>query len=313
MPIARLPMIDAAKGFGIILVVIGHTNLPALAMNLIYAFHVPLFFVLSGMVFNMNKSLLELFVNKFRTLLVPYYFFGIFVTVALFLQGTYFDVSSIFGFIVFGTGYNSALWFIAHLFMLTIYVYLWLLIKNKKIIYAVLLAHLSIGLKLIDIGLPTAWRFDLLPLSFSFFMMGYIFRDIIIGVASSLKGGAVIAIALFFVFSVYFNMNYHEYSADSYARFLDVPLNYMVAVSSGILLTLYFSEKLKNFRFFQFVGKHTIVILSTHQFVPMLLIFSYSVMSISLPSIIHRILSLGLIFLLIVLIDKYARFLIGRK
>ena len=60
--ISRIPMIDVAKGIGIILVVIGHTNLPTLVMNLIYAFHVPLFFVLSGMVFNMNKSLTELFV-----------------------------------------------------------------------------------------------------------------------------------------------------------------------------------------------------------------------------------------------------------
>ncbi len=107
-------------------------------------------------------------------------------------------------------------------------------------------------------------------------------------------------------------MNYHDYSADSYGRFLDMPLNYVV-VSSGILLTLYFSEKLKKIWLFQFVGKHTIVILSTHQFIPMLLVSSYSSMHIVMPSIIHRILSLGFIFLMIVLIDKYARFLIGRK
>jgi fucose 4-O-acetylase-like acetyltransferase len=71
---ARIPMIDVAKGIGIILVVVGHTNLPVVVMNAIYAFHVPLFFVLSGMVFNSNKNLTQLLVSKFRTLLVPYYF-----------------------------------------------------------------------------------------------------------------------------------------------------------------------------------------------------------------------------------------------
>ena len=186
--ISRIPMIDVAKGIGIILVVIGHTNLPTLVMNLIYAFHVPLFFVLSGMVFNMNKSLTELFVNKFRTLLVPYYFFGVFVTLALFLQSSSFDFSSVFDFIVFGTGYNSALWFVAHLFVLTIYAHLWLLVKNKIILYAALILHLSVGLKFVDISITTAWRFDLLPLSFSLFAIGYLFRDIIVGFASSLRG-----------------------------------------------------------------------------------------------------------------------------
>ena len=45
----RLPYLDAAKGAGIILVVLGHiweTESPATI--LIYSFHVPLFFLISG-------------------------------------------------------------------------------------------------------------------------------------------------------------------------------------------------------------------------------------------------------------------------
>ncbi len=306
-------MIDVAKGIGIILVVIGHTNLPLVAMNLIYAFHVPLFFVLSGMVFNMNKNLTELFINKFKTLLVPYYFFGIFVTLALYLQPAPFDFFRVIDFAIFGTGYNSALWFIAHLFVLSIYAYFWLLVKSKKILYFILIMHLLIGLKFLDIALPAAWSFNLLPLSFSFFMIGYLLGDFLINMASSLKSWVVLLIVLIFLSSVYFNIDYHGYSTDSYGRFLDMPINYVIAVLCGILITLYLSEKLKNIKFFQFVGRHTIVILSTHQAIPMILTSLYLAIQLDIPSVAHRMLSLSLILLIIVFIDRYAKFLIGRK
>jgi fucose 4-O-acetylase-like acetyltransferase len=317
---ARIPMIDVAKGIGIILVVVGHTNLPVVVMNAIYAFHVPLFFVLSGMVFNSNKNLTQLLVSKFRTLLVPYYFFGIFMTFALYLQKDSFGYSEIVDFIVFGTGYNSALWFIAHLFILIIYSYVLVRVGSRRTLYIILLIHLFIGLKFIDtpiqlIKLPSCWRLDLLPLSFSFFMAGYLFREFLLDFIVTIAQKAIILIALIFIASIFLNMHYHAYSFDSYSRFIDMPVVYMMATMSGIVLTLYISNKLADNKFFQFIGKHTIVILSTHQFIPMLLTEFYIFLDIGMPSILHRILSIGLIYIMIVLVDKYARFLIsdGKK
>jgi fucose 4-O-acetylase-like acetyltransferase len=45
----RLHYIDIAKGIGIILVVVGHTSTPLYLHNIIYQFHMPLFFILSGL------------------------------------------------------------------------------------------------------------------------------------------------------------------------------------------------------------------------------------------------------------------------
>lgn len=309
----RIPMIDIAKGIGIILVVIGHTKLPTVAMNIIYAFHVPLFFVLSGIVFSGNKPFVTQIYNKIRTLLVPYYFFGIFVTLALYLHNNITTVSQIFDFIVLGAGYNSALWFIAHLFVLTIYSQFLIKFFNKTILYVLLVLHLIIGLKFIEIGLPSSWRLDLLPLSFSFFIAGYLFKEQIINIIASMKWGAVITMFAVFLASVYLNLMHHSFAGNSYGQFLDLPLNYLIVSTSGILLTLFVSSRFTRLGFLNFIGKHTIVILSTHQFIPMMLTSFYVYIGIDMPSILHRVVSVVLIYCLIIYIDRYARFLIGRS
>ncbi len=309
---ARIPMIDVAKGIGIVLVVIGHTKLPTIAMNRIYAFHVPLFFVLSGMVFSKNKSLISQMYSKMKTLLVPYYFFGIFVTLALYLHNNISTAAQIFEFVILGTGYNSALWFIAHLFVLTVYSQFIIQYLNKTSLYVLLVLHLIIGLKFFEIEIPSFWRVDLLPLSFSFFVVGYLFKEQIINTIASLKWMAAVAMFGVFLASVYFNLVHYSFAEHSYGFFLGLPFNYLIASISGILLTLFISSKLVRFGIFHFIGRHTLVILSTHQFIPMLLTTFFIYIKIDVPSILHRILSVALIYCLIVCVDKYARFIIGR-
>lgn len=46
-------VISIIKGLGIILMVIGHTNSPF--RDFIYLFHMPLFYMISGFLFNPNK------------------------------------------------------------------------------------------------------------------------------------------------------------------------------------------------------------------------------------------------------------------
>ena len=82
----RIEYIDIAKGIGIILMVLGHipafSNNYKFAYKFIYAFHMPLFFIISGYLFaykyKQNQIVTgEYLVKKIRTLLVPYFLFGI--------------------------------------------------------------------------------------------------------------------------------------------------------------------------------------------------------------------------------------------
>lgn len=68
---ARIEWVDAAKGLGIILVVIAHVWTRGPVRDGIYAFHMPLFFLLSGYMVQPQPSG-RLFVRQARALLIPF-------------------------------------------------------------------------------------------------------------------------------------------------------------------------------------------------------------------------------------------------
>lgn len=87
-PHQRVHWIDVAKGFGIILVSFGHIRngngqsvwLPALnePINIIYLFHMPLFFFLGGFTFSSRRKFPDFIKVKAKTLLIPYYIFSLY-------------------------------------------------------------------------------------------------------------------------------------------------------------------------------------------------------------------------------------------
>lgn len=87
-PSQRIHWIDIAKGIGIILVSFGHIRngdgqsvwLPALdtPINIIYLFHMPLFFFLGGLTFSSRRQFPDFLKVKAKTLLIPYYIFSLY-------------------------------------------------------------------------------------------------------------------------------------------------------------------------------------------------------------------------------------------
>jgi acyltransferase len=74
----RAAWIDAAKGIGIVAVLIGHVCAPAgLLAKAIFSFHMPLFFLISGYLFNLERNASNfrgMAWRKFRHLIVPYFY-----------------------------------------------------------------------------------------------------------------------------------------------------------------------------------------------------------------------------------------------
>ncbi len=71
--------LDIAKGIGILLVVWAHAQGPG--SSAIYQFHMPLFFIISGYLFNSNNSAKEFVWRKIKSLYIPFVFWN-FVFVA---------------------------------------------------------------------------------------------------------------------------------------------------------------------------------------------------------------------------------------
>lgn len=127
--IQRYDYLDIAKGIGILLVVWGHILLVGAPHRVIYAFHMPLFFLISGMLFRREKySDLWIFLKKrAKRLLVPFIVYSV-VTWIIWASFRFIRNDSVISFwdpllqtvIAKGSGaymvHNSALWFIPCLF-----------------------------------------------------------------------------------------------------------------------------------------------------------------------------------------------------
>lgn len=106
----RIEWIDIAKGIAIFLMVCGHTSIPHVVSKWIWSFHMPLFFIVSGMLFfpERNPSFTGFLKKRCRTLILPWVVFNIVVV-------CYSPQESLH---LLSEGYNlGALWFLPVLFL----------------------------------------------------------------------------------------------------------------------------------------------------------------------------------------------------
>ena len=126
----RFDYLDIAKGLGILAVVWAHIMLVGWSHKVIYAFHMPLFFFISGMLFRREKynGFVSFAGNRAKRLLFPYLIYSILTwgIWAAFRLLRHDPVDSFWApliqtFIAQGSGafmvHNSALWFIPCLFV----------------------------------------------------------------------------------------------------------------------------------------------------------------------------------------------------
>ena len=138
----RLTYLDMVKGIGIIFVVMGHSQyLGGQIRIVITSFHMPLFFIVSGMlIFHIGEErrpMRETLKRKARSMLVPY---AVFSAVYLAIYGGYYSLylhmiepKTITGYLIqtFGLGGMSVLWFLTALFFAEL-IFLLLLKRCKK-------------------------------------------------------------------------------------------------------------------------------------------------------------------------------------
>ncbi|MCI7504849.1 MAG: acyltransferase family protein [Coriobacteriaceae bacterium] len=125
----RIGAIDAAKGIGIILVVFAHINYSHDLLTVIYSFHMPLFFIISGILFKKERypSFASFAKRRFVTLFVPYAIYETISIALLYASQTTFQSLELFDFskaeyLEFfrqilisnwsGTHVNQPLWFV---------------------------------------------------------------------------------------------------------------------------------------------------------------------------------------------------------
>lgn len=147
----RIDEFDIAKGIAIIAMIIGHLGMKNLDM-IVYPFHMPLFFIISGYFISKTDSFLRFVKKKLNGLILPYYSCAVIICISSIITNEFvkiihssFKIHSIlsWGFAaIYGAGTNyllpkniisiGGIWFLQALFIASVIVKLLdILISNK--------------------------------------------------------------------------------------------------------------------------------------------------------------------------------------
>ncbi|MDQ1254605.1 MAG: acyltransferase [Euryarchaeota archaeon] len=197
----RLAWIDALKGFGILLVVFAHYMLPQALDTYIFSFHMPLFFFVSGFVFNFVKyseSAANFIKRRFRSLIIPYFAFAVITLLFYFLLDELYT-PEVVSFKIFGAGifhivysiifsqttmisYNGPLWFLTCLFVTELFFfglakrYFW---QPVKLGIWLIMAGIIGYLYSVYIPFRLPWNADVALTAVVFYGTGNLFRRLI--------------------------------------------------------------------------------------------------------------------------------------
>jgi len=183
----RLFWLDNLKAAGVFFVALGHILPESYLKQYIYSFHVPLFFFISGYLFDRSKYTFMPFVKrKCTTLLVPYLFFAalsfvfwLVVVRPLSISGRSLAVSPLKPLvgIVYGVGaegwqvpLNVALWFLPCLFIVELLFYA---VHHK--VFLIIFAVLGSAAAYLPVRLP--WSADAALPALVFYGIGYFYKD----------------------------------------------------------------------------------------------------------------------------------------
>ena len=185
----RVEFIDITKGFGMLLVAWGHIMLGGWTNIFIYSFHMPLFFILSGMLFDRSRysSFQEFFVKRVKRLFIPYVVYStitwcvwVAYSIALNQKPDNLWMPLLQTFIAQGSGgflvHNVPLWFVTCMFLTEI-AYYWIDRLPEKINALVCSLSIIFGYVLIeklDITL-LPWSIEVVFVAILFYAVGNIF------------------------------------------------------------------------------------------------------------------------------------------
>lgn len=287
----RINYMDILKGLAIIAVVMGHCG--AIGSQIIYLFHIPLFFFISGYFYKeiYSNSSFDLFGKRIKTLYLPFIkyeiifllihnifyrigFYNLNANVAVKAYTISDIIKNIIHILMFdGTELLlSPFWFISALFIVTMIFCLISCIVNKfkykKYIQGLIILILfllgnyltktSINIKGSQFGQEI---FNVSFVALSFFYTGFLYKKIELKIPMNI----IIAITAYIVLYVSSKNN----------LVIDMRVNYypnifMLLVNSilGIYLMIYISKQLEKMKFefklLKYIGRNTLIIMALH-------------------------------------------------
>lgn len=327
----RIGWIDQAKGIGLILVMLGHCYLDEKYTFLFFAFHMPLFFFLSGYTFRGRGNYLTFVLNKARSLLIPYAFLAVVLILFDGVLATIYDRDYSFfseGVLFLLQRRHTVLWFLTCLFLMEQVLY-WVVrgekyARNTDLYYAVL-GVLSFVLFISYrefVGIDLVWNLDLVLPALPFACLGKICCSLdkrFVCKKTALWMCLAVATALLCVTSF---INWRFFGrTDWYSNKYGNYFLFAIGAVSGVLAVIALS-KLFICRFLCWLGKNTLIFYGVHRVVLDYLFVLFGKIGITAPndSVLYLLISVTAVLLAVALltpvnavVTKFMPWLLGKR
>lgn len=275
--LSRIGWVDVARGIGILLVIFGHVSKNNKLVTYISAFHMPLFFFISGYLFDKkkHKDFLPFMRKRVASLVLPYFFFSSISLLFWSLAGIATPASEKFWPLVAGSFYsnsrmetlpmlNDPLWFLTCLFVVELMFFLFAKLLRGKWLIALLYLMSVIGYLYPAAGLPPLpWGTEVALTAVVFYGAGYLARRVRrspVNPDSSKNIAVVFALSLI-VFAIVPLLNINV--SINYLNFGNY-LYFYLAAAAGIAITVILARWLSRSRFLAYLGRNSLAILGLH-------------------------------------------------
>jgi fucose 4-O-acetylase-like acetyltransferase len=280
----EIQFLNTAKVITIFLVIFDHLGgNPFHSSIFINSFRMPLFFCISGYFISTQKYIFKDFITrKFRTLVIPYFFFAIVGFLFWFLIGrkygddTYIPYTPTYILGIVGAvpsktylGFNLPIWFLPALFSTEIIFFLYRKYFHKYS-WIIVIGSFLIGILLkhtLPFRLP--WGIDVAFFAVLFLQLGYYLKrknlNDVFFARISFWGKIAIVLASIALTILFSNINATEDSKVLvYALQFNNYFLFLAAACTGIVSVFVLSSCIPSFRFLRFYGRNTIIILGLH-------------------------------------------------
>lgn len=200
----RIEYIDIAKAIGIFCVLLGHTvDSNTLIKTIVYAFHMPAFFMLSGFTLKSrnNINIGRLAWKKFKSLMIPYFIWGI-----IYMPFSFKNML----FMLYGTRETllkaealSSLWFLPTLFVASMIAEFVVSHVQKRVLHLIIAAAcFAVGFMIPHYGkYGDFWSIDIAIVSAGFIFIGYLIRPVLeISCANTMVGVTEMVLSFILLF-----------------------------------------------------------------------------------------------------------------
>lgn len=286
----NLDFLDMAKGLGIFLVILGHVDCGENPMSVwIYSFHLPLFFIISGVLLCYHdiwktERFSTFLIRKVRGILIPFFVFsGVSILYYLvmrivFKEGRFLDILEMTRSTFTLAGYDT-LWFLPTLFFAEVLTVFFLkYIEKVWIGFGIVFILSFLGMYLLKENIIEEYtpvhfgvvRIIKMLIAASFIFIGYFYfayKDLIINKWKP-QIGIMTATILLIVNALLCQLNH--WTDLNFCKINHLSIYFFCAIGTS-LAVLYLLEKTKiKVKVVEYLGKNSLYIMCTHNPLPIL-------------------------------------------